>query len=87
MRRGGREPAKALVKLSTEGVHNASWVADAGEGAFGISVVNAKGVLYLGTWGSDYLAEFSKKSGKRSWVRDTSGSAQAVAVLDRQSWW
>jgi hypothetical protein len=87
VRRGGREPAKALVKLSTEGVHNASWVADAGEGAFGHSVVDQGRKLYLAAGGSDFLAEFDKGAGgERSWVRDTSGSAQAVAVLDA-SWW
>jgi hypothetical protein len=79
------EPAKALVKLSTEGVHDASWVADAGEGAFGHSVVDHGRKLYLAAGGSDFLAEFDKGAGgQRSWVRDTSGSAQAVAVLDRQ---
>jgi hypothetical protein len=47
-------------------------------------VVNAKGVLYLGAGGSDFLAEFSKKSGKRNWVCDTSGSVQVVEVMNRQ---
>jgi hypothetical protein len=38
--------------------------------------------LYLAAGGSDFLAEFDKGTGgERSWVRDTSGSAQAVAVL------
>ncbi len=79
------KPAKALVKLSTEGVHDTTWVADAGEGAFGHSVVDQGRKLYLAAGGSDFLAEFDKGAGgKRSWVRDTSGSAQAVAVLDGQ---
>ena len=78
------KPAKALVKLGTEGVHDASWLVKADPEAFGISVVNAKGVLYLGAGGSDFLAEFSKKSGKRNWVRDTSGSVQVVEVMNRQ---
>ena len=30
------------------------------------------------------MAEFSKKSGKRNWVRDTSGSVQVVEVMNRQ---
>ena len=80
----GDEPAKALVKLGIEGVHDASWLVKADPEAFGISVVNAKGVLYLGAGGSDFLAEFSKKSGKRNWVRDTSGSVQVVEVMNRQ---
>src|SRR5918995_1739754 len=78
------KPAKALVKLGTEGVHDASWLVKADPEAFGISVVDANGVLYLGAGGSDYLAEFSKKNGKRNWVRDTSGSVQVVEVMNRQ---
>jgi hypothetical protein len=79
------KPAKALVKLSTEGAHDASWVAEAGVGAFGHSVVDQGQKLYLAAGGSDFLAEFDKGAGgERSWVRDTSGSAQAVAVLDGQ---
>jgi hypothetical protein len=77
-------PAKALVKLSTEGVHDTSWLAEAGEGAFGHSVVDQSRKLYLAAGGSDFLAEVSKTTGKRNWVRDTSGSTQAVAVLDGQ---
>ena len=79
------KPAKALVKLSTEGVHDASWVAGfTTQDAFGHSVVVANGALYLGAGGSDFLAEVSKKSGKINWVRDTSGSVQDVAVMDDQ---
>src|SRR5918993_3055841 len=50
------EPAKALVKLSTEGIHDASWVTDAGAGAFGHSVVDHGRKLYLAAGGSDFLA-------------------------------
>ena len=78
------KPAKALVKLGTEGVHDASWLVKADPEAFGTSVVNAKGVLYLGAGGSDFLAEFTKKSGKRNWVRDTSGSVQVVELMEGQ---
>ncbi len=76
-------PAKALVKLDIEGNHDASWLAEAGEGAFGLSVVDHDGKLYLGAGGSDFVAEFDKAGGgARGWVRDTSGSAQAVAVME-----
>jgi hypothetical protein len=81
---GTFKPAKALVKLSSEGVHDASWVASAGEGAFGHSLVDANGALYLGAGGSDFVAEFSKANGTRTWVRDTSGSTQVVEVMDNQ---
>jgi hypothetical protein len=81
---GTLRPAKALVKLTTEGVHDASWLAEAGKAAFGHSVVNANGRLYLGAGGSDFLAEFSKESGNRTWVRDTSGSTQGVEVMEGQ---
>ena len=40
-------PAKALVKLDTEGNHDASWLTHAGTGAFGQSVVDHDGKLYL----------------------------------------
>ncbi len=77
-------PAKALVKLSSEGNHVASWRATAGKGAFGHSLVDANGALYLGAGGSDFLAEFSKTDGSRNWVRDTSGSTQGVEVMGRK---
>jgi hypothetical protein len=72
------------VKLSTEGVHVASWLATAGKGAFGHSVVDANGALYLGAGGSDFVAEFDKATGNRKWVRDTSGSTQGVEVMEGQ---
>ena len=85
------EEAKALVKLrtdnnlSTDGVHDASWIAEADPASWGMSVVEANGALYLGAGGSDYLAEFSKASGgKPNWLRDTSGSVQVVEVMDGQ---
>src|SRR5215216_7299603 len=69
--------AKALVKLSTEGVHDTSWRAAADPPSWGMSVVEANGALYLGTGGSDFLAKYDTgptATGSRSWVRDTSGS-------------
>jgi hypothetical protein len=77
------KPAKALIKLDIEANHYASWVTEAGEAAFGQSVVDHNGKLYLAAGGSDFLAEYDKTAkGARGWVRDTSGSAQAVALLD-----
>ncbi|MDP8901673.1 MAG: hypothetical protein M3N33_11145, partial [Actinomycetota bacterium] len=63
-------PAKALVKLDVDGNHDASWLAEAGTAAFGHSVVDHNGQLYLGAGGSDFVAEFDKGAGgARSWVR------------------
>jgi hypothetical protein len=77
--------AKALVKLSIGGKHFTSWYAEAGEAAFGQSVVDHNGKLYLGAGGSDFVAEFEKAGGgTRGWVRDTSGSTQAIEVMDRR---
>src|SRR5918992_5542280 len=81
----GGKAAKALVKLDTEGNHDASWVTEAGTGAFGLSVVEHNGKLYLGAGGSDFVAEFDKTAGgERGWKQNTSGSTQAVAVYDGQ---
>jgi PQQ-like domain len=77
--------AKALVKLDTEGNHDASWSTQAGTGTFGQSVVDHNGKLFLAAGGSDFVAEFDKTAGGiRGWKRDTSGSAQAVAIYDGQ---
>src|ERR687897_3328807 len=71
--------AKALVKLSTDGVYNASWRAAAAPPSWGMSVAKTKGALYLGTGGSDNLAKYAKTAGgARGWRRDTSGSVQVV---------
>jgi PQQ-like domain len=79
----GANPAKALVKLDTEGNHDASWVTQAGTGSFGQSVVDHDGKLFLAAGGSDFVAEFDKTAGgERGWKQDTSGSAQAVVILD-----
>jgi PQQ-like domain/RTX calcium-binding nonapeptide repeat (4 copies) len=81
----GGKAAKALVKLDTEGNHDASWLTRAGTEAFGLSVVDHNGELFLGAGGGDFVAELDKGAGgKRSWVRDTSGSAQAVAIYEGQ---
>jgi len=79
------KPAKALVKLSTEGIHDVSWVTEAATDSFGHSVVDQGRKLYLAAGGSDFLAEFDKGAGgEPSWVRDTMGSAQAVVVMGKQ---
>jgi hypothetical protein len=76
-------PAKALVKLGVQGNHDTMWLTQAGRGAFGESVVDYNGKLYLGAGGSDFVGEFDKtKGGARGWVRDTSGSTQAVELMD-----
>jgi hypothetical protein len=78
-------PAKALVKLSTGGRHYTSWLTEAGKTAFGQSLVDRKGKLYLGAGGSDFVAVYDKaKGGKRGWVRNTSGSTQAIEIMDRK---
>ena len=79
------DAAKALVKLDTEGNHDASWLTQAGTGSFGQSVVDHNGKLFLAAGGSDFVAEFDKTAGgERGWKQDTSGSAQAVAIYDGQ---
>src|SRR5215207_10750239 len=79
------KPAKALVKLSTEGVHDASWITRAAKDSFGHEVADRGRKLYLAAGGSDFLAELDKGAGgKRSWVRDTMGSVQAVVVMSKQ---
>jgi hypothetical protein len=81
----GVNPAKALVKLDTAGKHYEDWLTQAGTGSFGQSVVDHNGKLFLAAGGSDFVAEFDKLAGgARGWKRDTSGSAQAVAVYDGQ---
>jgi hypothetical protein len=77
------EPAKALVKLDIRGKHDTSWLTEAPAIVFGESVVDYNGKLYLGAGGSDFLAEYDKtQGGARGWARDTSGSTQAVEVMD-----
>src|SRR5919112_196856 len=77
--------ALALIKLSTEGVHDTSWVSNVvATDIMGISVAQTSDNLYLGVGGTDYIAEFSKATGARVWKRDTSGSTQVVEVMDGQ---
>jgi hypothetical protein len=77
--------AWALVKLSTEGTHDTSWVADVrAKDIKGISVAQTSDKLYLGAGGTDYVGAFSKANGSFDWRMDTSGSAQAVEVMDGQ---
>ena len=48
-------------------------------------MVDHNGKLYLAAGGSDFVGEYDKAaSGERGWVRDTSGSVQAVEVYEGQ---
>ena len=63
------EPAKALVKLDTDGNHDTSWRTQAGIGAFGESVVKYNGKLYLGAgaatlWPSTTREEAAPATGR-----------------------
>ena len=81
----GGKAAKALVKLSTDGVHNGAWRTAAAPPSWGMSLAKTKEALYLGTGGSDNLAKYDKTAGgARGWRRDTSGSVQVVEVMDGQ---
>jgi len=81
----GGNPAKALVKLNTEGAPEALWRAAADSASWGMSVLKATdGALYLGTGGSDDLAKYETTGGTPGWRRDTSGSVQVVEEMDRQ---
>lgn len=81
----GDNPAKALVKLDAEGNHDPSWVSEAEPEAFGISVANQDGSVYLGAGGNDFLASYPKDgNGRQAWKRDTSGSTQVVEVMGGQ---
>src|ERR687889_513392 len=81
----GGKAAKALVKLSTDGVHNGAWRTAAAPPSWGMSLAKTKEALYLGTGGSDNLAKYDKTAGgARGWRHDTSGSVQVVEVMDGQ---
>src|SRR5215212_4716866 len=83
--------AKALVKLSTEGVHDTFWLAEADPASWGMSVLKATdGALYLGAGGSDYLAKYDETADgscclqNLGWRRDTSGAVQVVGEMEGQ---
>jgi hypothetical protein len=91
---GTSNPAKALVKLDTEGNHDTSWLTQAAPEAYGMSLVVAKSSadfnselyngrsLYLAAGGNDFLAAYPKGGGGEStWIRDTSGAAQVVEKM------
>ncbi len=76
-------PTKALIKLNTEGIHDTLWrVEQAGAQGIGISVAQTVDSLYLAAGGNDFLARYSKAGGAPGWWRDTSGSAQAVEIMN-----
>jgi hypothetical protein len=77
--------ALALLKLSTDGERDASWVANVvATDVMGISVAQSADKLYLGAGGADYIAAFSQADGSRLWRMDTSGSTQVVETMDGQ---
>jgi hypothetical protein len=59
-------PAKALIKLDIEGNHDASWLTEAGGAAFGQSVVDHNGKLYLAAGGSWWSGNTSMRSRVRT---------------------
>jgi hypothetical protein len=86
---GSTRQTKALVRFDpATGVHDQSFAPQgAGAAAWGISVTTDGIDLFLGAGGSDYVARYSptltyggSTVGRQIWKRDTSGSAQAVAV-------
>ena len=78
---GSTRQTKSLVRFDpVTGAHDQSFTPQgAGVSSFGISVTTDGTNLYLGAGGSDFVAKYAP-SGNQSWKRDTSGSAQAVAV-------
>ncbi len=85
----GGQPVKALIKLSTDGVLDPSWVpsdltpggASGASTATGIAVATDGSALYLGAGGSDFFAKYSFAEALQ-WKRDTSGSVQSLEIMD-----
>jgi hypothetical protein len=80
---------KALVRFDpVTGLHDPVFTPEgAGSSSFGIAVASDGSDLYLGAGGSDFVARYAPSVGHGSglvgaqiWKRDTSGSAQAIAV-------
>ena len=65
------KPAKALVKLSTEGVHDASWVTKAATDSYGHEVVDHDGKLYLAAEAATFWP---------SWIREPAAIAVGCAT-------
>jgi len=74
-------PSKALIKLDTNGNRLSFTPNNVGTSATGIAVQVTSNALYLGAGGSDFFASISK-SGGLNWKRDTSGSTQAITIMD-----
>jgi hypothetical protein len=55
---------------------------DAGEGAFAVDLLLDGSALFVAAGGADYAARFELASGALTWWTDTSGSVQAVELLD-----
>jgi hypothetical protein len=75
---------KALVRLSTDGIHDPSF-APSGLNADGAATglaISTDGIdLYLGAGGSDFFASYTT-AGAQRWKRDTSGSVQSVEIFE-----
>ena len=78
---GSTRQTKSLVRFDpSSGAHDQSFSPQgAGTASFGIGVATDGDDIYLGAGGSDFVAKYAP-SGNQIWKRDTSGSAQAVAV-------
>jgi len=78
---GSTRQTKSLVRFNpSSGAHDQSFTPQgAGKASFGIGVATDGDDIYLAAGGSDFVARYSP-SGNQVWKRDTSGSAQAVAV-------
>jgi outer membrane protein assembly factor BamB len=81
LKQGSTRQTKALVRFNpSTGAHDQSFTPQgAGKAAFGIEIATDGDDLYLAAGGSDFVARYAP-SGNQAWKRDTSGSAQAVAI-------
>lgn len=86
---GTTRGVKSLVRFDpVTGAHDPSFTPQgAGSSSFGIAVASDGSDLYLAAGGSDFVARYAPSVGHGSglvgaqiWKRDTSGSAQAIAV-------
>ena len=78
---GQPRDVKALVRFDpATGLHDETFTPEsAGPSSTGIGVATDGGDLYLAAGGSDFVARYTS-TGDQVWKRDTSGSAQAIAV-------
>jgi len=55
---------------------------ESSEGSFAIDLLVSGSALFVGAGGADYAARFDVASGALAWWRDTSGSVQALELVD-----